>query len=96
MRIPTRVLNAGRWILPGLTDRGEIAACRRCGNQVIFDGHLVSPGYAAYCPWHDEDLYRIEIVDYDFTSWRKSIRIFAAELDFRSKIAILKMRLRKG
>lgn len=96
MKIPGKLLKAGRWILPGLTERGEIAACRRCGNQVIFDQHLVSSGYAAYCPWHDEDLYQIEIVDYDFTSWRKSIRIFAARLDLSERIAIIRMRLKKG
>lgn len=32
--------------------------CRRCGTFVRFDE--VSDGYYAYCPQHDEDLYKGE------------------------------------
>jgi hypothetical protein len=80
----------------GFTKDGEIAICRRCGNQVIFEEHLVSPGYFGYCPWHDEDLYETETFFYDYESYRKSIKFFAAPLDFVDKFAILKMRLKKG
>lgn len=96
MKLSPRTLKAGRWIFSGLTDRGDVAACRRCGNQVIFDEHLVSPGYAAYCAWHDEDLYWIEIEKHYFSSWIKLSRLFAAKLDFFDKVAIMIMRLKKG
>lgn len=96
MRLAPKTLELARWALPGLTDRSTIVVCRRCNHQVIFDGHMVSSGYYAYCPWHDEDLYSTETFDYDFMSWRKSIRFFAKRLDFHSKFVILKMRLRKG
>lgn len=35
--------------------------CNRCGSAVVFNRHLVSEGYDAWCPDHDEDLYNIEI-----------------------------------
>ncbi len=95
-KLKERLLIAGRWILPGLTDKREIAVCRSCNNQVIFDDHLVSRGYLGYCPWHDEDLHADQMFFYDFASYNKSIKFFAAPLDFRDRWAILVMRLRKG
>jgi hypothetical protein len=38
------------------------ALCNRCETPVILDDveSLVSTGYWAYCPEHDEDLYKFE------------------------------------
>jgi transcription initiation factor IIE alpha subunit len=35
-----------------------VIICNRCETEVTFDE--VSEGYFAFCPKHDEDLYKIE------------------------------------
>ena len=37
----------------------ELTKCARCDSDLQF-GDMVSENYYAYCPTHDEDLYRFE------------------------------------
>jgi hypothetical protein len=38
----------------------ELLNCARCGTLVEFNGMVSNDEYYAYCPTHDEDLYRVE------------------------------------
>lgn len=94
MILHPKAVELGRLVLPGLLPSGEIAVCRECGNQIIFDPKLTPEGSVGLCPWHNEG--RSEFVVHDFKGWRKSIKVFAMPLDFSTKYAILASRLRKG
>lgn len=37
----------------------KVRVCNRCETPVK---RTETPGYAYYCPWHDEDLYEFETV----------------------------------
>lgn len=39
--------------------------CNRCNTVVDLDKSKVSEGYFAYCPTHDEDLYKFECTKKD-------------------------------
>ena len=96
MKLSGRTLQVARFFLSGITGDAEVAVCQTCGNQVVFEEHLVAADSLAYCPWHDKSLKGSEIALHDLTSWRKSIRIFAAPLAFSQKWSILVLRLKKG
>lgn len=96
MKLSGRTFQLARVFFSGITGDAEIAVCRVCGNQVIFEAHLVPEGSLARCPWHDQGLSGSEIVLHDLNSWKKSIRIFAAPLTFSQKWSILVLRLKKG
>lgn len=36
------------------------ALCNRCDRPVEFDPNTVTQGYFAWCPYHDEDLFKFE------------------------------------
>lgn len=38
----------------------KVIVCDRCNTEVIKEPDMVSDGYYAYCPTHDEDLLKIE------------------------------------
>lgn len=96
MNLSPKTLRLGRVILPGLTSEGEVEVCVRCGNQAVVEFGSNLKELYAYCPWHKEILTRAQVATHGFTSWRKSIRIFAAPLDFSLPFAILVSRLKKG
>ena len=96
MNLPPKVLELGRVILPGLLVSGEIAVCRDCGNQVVFDQKLIPAGFDGYCAWHDSGLIGSDFAIHTFKAWRKSIRLYAFSLPFLVKYDTLVSRLRKG
>lgn len=96
MNLGPKFLEAGRVILPGLLSSGEIAVCRNCGNQVVFDPKLIPAGFDGYCAWHDSGLIGSDFAIHSFKAWRKSIKVFALPLGFSDKWCILVSRLRKG
>jgi hypothetical protein len=96
VKLSGRTLQVARFFFSGITGDAEMAVCRSCGNQVIFEPHLVAADSMAHCPWHDRGLTGSEIVLHDWNSWKKSIRIFAAPLAFSQKWSILVLRLKKG
>lgn len=96
MNLSPKVLELGRIILPGLLVSGEIAVCRKCGNQVVFDQKLTPEGFDGYCPWHDSGLIGSDFAIHSFRAWKKSIKLFAFSLPFSARYGTLVSRLRKG
>lgn len=96
MNLSPKVLELGRVILPGLQASGEIAVCRKCGNQVVFDPKLIPEGFDGYCPWHDSGLIGSDFALHSFRVWEKSIKIYANTLPFSARYGTLVSRLKKG
>ena len=57
-------LNSGSLKLNQLSELHQYQ-CNRCNTVVDLDKSKVSEGYFAYCPTHDEDLYKFECTKKD-------------------------------
>jgi hypothetical protein len=60
-----KVITPGTWIMPYVIGKvirilmiKSEAVCNRCNTPVEFEN--VTPGYFAWCPHHDEDLFKFE------------------------------------